>query len=194
MSEYTVRPLELGELEDIYNRIVKDFAAGEYPPYDTLYKHLEEGIQKGFILLRDKMDIAYSICVQGHESGYTLVSLLAVYYGFRGEGTGTAFLEKLKEIFSNSKGIIVEVEKPENAKTLEEKEKRSKRIDFYERSGFNIVPGVDYSIWDIPMHLMVYQLGSYPDSTDNIGNAVHEIYLRLMGQRFIHKMKFSRLI
>ncbi len=189
MASYTVKDMELNELQDIYERIVSDFASGEYPPYNILYNHLSSGAQKGFILSKDGFDIAYTFCSEGDKSGYVLINLLAVYKGYRGEGAGTVFLEKLKGLFSNSKGIIVEVEKPEDAQTISEKEIRNKRIDFYKKSGFKIVPGIEYSIWGIPMHVMVYQ--SVNITVNEIGSAMREIYLSLMGQNLIHKMKFS---
>lgn len=190
MTSYNIRNMELHELKDIYEKITSDFAAGEYPPYNILYRHLGKGIQKGFIMSRDGLDIAYSICAQGNKNNYILISLLAVYKGYRGGGTGTVFLEEIKNMFSDSKGIIVEVEKPEKAETISQKDICNKRIDFYKKSGFKMVPGIDYSIWDIPLHLMVF----HPSANININDiedAMHEIYLSLMGENFIHKMKFS---
>ncbi len=189
VTSYNIRNMELHELKDIYERIVSDFAAGEYPPYSILYKHLDKGVQKGFILSRDDLDIAYSICAEGNKSGYVLISLLAVYRGHRGEGAGTILLEEIKNMFSDSKGIIIEVEKPEIAETMLQRDICNKRINFYKKAGFKMVPGIDYSIWDIPMHLMVYP--SVNENVNDIGSTMYEIYLSLMGEDFIHKMKFS---
>lgn len=189
---YTTRKMGLQELKTIYRKIEQDFREGEYPPYDKLYKQLEDGIQNGTVLMEDSRDVAYSICAEG-KNGYVLVSLLAVYDAFRGKGHGSAFLEILKSVYRDKNGIIVEVERPEDAEDGREKAVREKRLAFYQKAGFRIIPGIEYSIWDIPMHLMVFPLNSdITEINDHIGQIIYEIYLGLMGKRFIHKMVFRR--
>ena len=192
--EYTIRNIKLNEFINIYNRIEQDFTSGEYAPYDILYKQLQDGVQKGLILLEGESEVAYSICTQGDTSEYVLVSLLAVYEEFRGRGFGSAFLGQLKKIYSDKKGIIVEVEKPKKAVTKEEKILREKRIQFYQKAGFYLIPDIDYSIWDVPMHLMVLPLKA-PNWIVNkeIGQIICEIYLTLLGKHSIHKCKFEKL-
>jgi hypothetical protein len=123
-----------------------------------------------------------------------LISLLAVFQEFRGEGIGSAFLGDICEMYSDKQGIIVEVERPEDADTDEERHKRIKRIEFYKRAGFCMVDDVEYSIWDIPMYLMVFSPKPMPDNiNDSIGPVMYEIYFKLMGERYIHKMKFKKI-
>ncbi len=189
----TIRKIQLNELKDIYEHIVRDFAEGEYPPYNKLYEHLEMNIQTGWILVKDGKDVAYSICAEGAD-GYVLISLFAVLKGNRGEGIGTLFLEKLKQIYSDSKGIIVEIEKAEEALHEEETRVRERRLEFYNRAGFSLVPGIQYAIWDVPMHLMVCPFKTDLDTINkNIGEIIYEIYLLLLGESHIHKMEFRRL-
>ncbi len=189
-----IRNMHLSELEDIYKRITEDFAQGEYPPFDKLYKQLEANIQKGWILVHDGRDAAYSICAEGPENGFVLISFFAVYKEYRGTGIGTVFLEKLKEMYSRSSGIIVEVEKAEDALHLEDAGIREKRMEFYSRAGFSLVTGIDYVIWDVPMHLMVFQC-SIPlmEVNEKIHGIMHEIYYQLLGEQFIHKLKCNKL-
>ncbi|HEX2927959.1 MAG TPA: GNAT family N-acetyltransferase [Ruminiclostridium sp.] len=186
---HDIRPMRLEELKDIYKRIEDDFASGEYPPYRVLYGQLESDAQTGRILIENGNEVAYSICAEGGTKDFVLISLLAVYREFRGRGFGTAFLEVLKDCYSDKKGVIVEVEKPEDAKTKEERDIRIKRIGFYEKAGFRLLPDIDYTIWDVPMHLMVLSAES-PQNIINkeVSSAMHDIYLKLMGEQFIHKM------
>lgn len=189
---YSTRNIELWELKNIYNRIEQDFAEGEYPPYDKLYKQLEAGMQRGTIFTDEGRDVAYSICAES-ETGYVLLSLLAVYPEYRGKGYGSAFLENLKNVYSDKNGIIVEVEKPEDV-SGQEKAIREKRINFYQKSGFSIILGIEYSIWDVPMHLMALPLNSgISEIADNMGQIIYDIYLMLLGKRFIYKLEFRKI-
>ncbi len=193
--DYSIKGMELCEFKNIYDRMERDFADGEYPPYDKLYIQLEKGIQKGLLLMEGEREKAYSICAESETNGYMLISFLAVFEEFRGRGLGTALLVELKKLYADSQGIIVEVEKPEEADSSEEKKVREKRIEFYRKAGFYMIPNVEYSIWDIPMHLMALPCKSADRAiNENIGNIIYDIYLRLMGKRFIHKMKFRKLV
>lgn len=192
--DYAIRRMKVQELKEIFNHIERDFAPGEYAPYDVLYQQLQEGVHEGLLLCEGGQDVAYSICAGGHANGYVLISLIAVFDEFRGHGIGTAFLKELNRIYSNKKGIIVEVEKPENSQDQEESASRAKRIEFYEKAGFFLIPNINYSIWDVPMHLMVLSHSDEIQTVkERIGPIMYEIYLELMGKRYIHKLKFSKV-
>ncbi len=188
-----IREMDIRELQEVYKRITQDFPAGEYPPFVNLKRHFENNIQKGWILVVDGRDTAYSICAESAD-GYVLISFFAVYKDYRQKGLGTLFLEKLKEIYSNAQGIIVEVEKVDEALLQEEVTIRERRLEFYRRAGFILVPGIDYVIWDVPMHLMVCPCKNDVDTTmKNIGDIMYQIYLSLLGKNFIHKLEFKKL-
>ena len=192
MSEYYIRPLEASELKDFYPKIERDFAAGEYPPMDVLLNHIKEGRQQGYVLYDGSRDLAYSFCAASSGRDYVLITLFAVFQEYRGQGIGSAFLNELHKIYIHERAIIVEVEKPEEAQTNEEKDKRIRRIAFYEKEGYHLIKGVEYTIWDIPMHLMVWS----PNVCDAMMNKeikqiMHQIYFGLIGNRFINKMQFK---
>jgi GNAT superfamily N-acetyltransferase len=194
MNGYTVRAIEIRELKNIFKHIRQDFAKGEYAPYTVLKHQLQKGLQDGLVLQKAGKDTAYAICAAGHENGYVLISLLAVYAEFRQKGFGSIFIEEIKEKYKDKNGIIVEVEKPEGATSPEEREIRLKRMRFYEKAGFYQVPNIDYSIWDVPMHLMIFPLRTpAEDINRNIGRIMYDIYLQLMSKHFIHKLKFTAL-
>ncbi|HBP64026.1 MAG TPA: hypothetical protein DD730_07100 [Desulfosporosinus sp.] len=94
MSEYYIRSMGLGELKAFYDRIKRDFSEGEYSPYDIVYQHLQEGLQKALIFCEGEQDLAYAICTDNHDNSFVLISLLAVFKGHRDEGIGTAFMKK----------------------------------------------------------------------------------------------------
>lgn len=191
MIETTIRTMKDHELKNIYKHIERDFLEGEYAPYGILHQQLKSGIQTGFIFNIGKEEAAYSICAE-NTNGYVLISLFAVFEKFRGQGVGSSFLNGLCKIYSEKKGLIVEVEKPENSQIEEQRFIREKRIEFYRKAGFSLIHNIDYSIWNVPMHLMMR-----PDSSAGLitghemGKIMYEIYLNLMGQSYIHKMVFK---
>lgn len=88
----TIRKMLPEELKHIYKSIELDFAEGEYAPYDVLAKQIEKGVQQGYIFHNGEKDVAYSICADGCANRYILISLLAVYKEFRGNGLGSTYL------------------------------------------------------------------------------------------------------
>lgn len=173
--EYRLKSIELSEYGAVYKRITEDFAPGEYPPYIVLRNQLKKGVQKGVYLLHREKPVAYSICAEGDRYNYVLISLFAVYKENRGKRYGSKFLQEIIKYYTSRDGIIVEVEKPENAVTPQEKAIRERRIQFYEKAGFHLLPGIDYSIWDVPMHLMALSNAIFIDRTKT-GKIMYDIY------------------
>jgi GNAT superfamily N-acetyltransferase len=192
MSKYHIRHMELNELKAFYERIVRDFAQGEYSPYAIIYQHLQNGLQKALIFCEGEQDLAYSVCTDNHDNSYVLISLFAVFKQYRGQGIGSAFIKRLRLMYKDKQALIVEVERPDEAKTQEEGNSRKRRIEFYKKAGFYLIERVDYSIWDIPMHLMALPLVA-PKETINqeIGRSMRGLYLELMGEELIHKLQIS---
>lgn len=195
MTGYGIRKIKDQELAEVYKHIEKDFAPGEYAPYEVLYKQIKKGTQEGMTLFKDNQNVAYAICADSNPNRFVLISLLAVYEQFRGQGMGSFFLRELSNKYSGKSGIIVEVEKPEESSGKEEMDFRKKRIEFYRKAGFYLIPNISYSIWDVPMYLMAMPLSvSIEKINESIGSIIYEIYLQLMGKRYIHKLKFSRVV
>lgn len=195
MANYSIRSMQVSELKDFYPHIKKDFASGEYPPMDILAMHMQEDRQEGFVLCDGTNDIAYAFCAVSSAHGYVLLSLFAVFEAYRGKGIGSIFLKELDLCYADKLAIIVEVERPEDARTKAEQEKRQWRIAFYEKEGFQLIQGIDYIIWDIPMHLMALVLNvSYDFVNKQIKEIMHLIYSDLSGKRFINKLQIQESI
>jgi len=192
MVKYNLRPMELDEFRLLYKRIVSDFSQGEYAPYPIIYQHLQAGLQKAMIFTADDQDRAYSICTDNNDNAYVLISLLAVFREYRGQGMGSAFIERLCLMYKDKQALLVEVERPDQAKTKQDGDVRRKRIEFYEKAGFYLIENVDYSIWDIPMHLMALPLIASKETISlEIKGSMYALYLSLLGEAFIHKMQFE---
>lgn len=139
MSKFYIRPMELAELTGFYERIQRDFSCGEYAPYAVIYQQLQDHLQKALVFCEGKQDLAYSVCADSHNNGYVLISLLAVCKEFRGQGIGSAFMKTSRVMYEHKQAILVEVERPDHAKTLEEANSRRRRIEFYEKAGFYLI-------------------------------------------------------
>lgn len=192
MSEYFIRQMEVDELIDFYSRIEEDFPPSEHAPYWVFYQQIQGDIQEGLVFGEGTRDLAYSVCAANNANGYVLISLLAVFPEFRAQGIGSAFLKALSVMYARKQAILVEVERPVLAKTAQELDQRRRRIDFYEKGGFYLIKGIDYSIWDVPMHLMALPLNSYIGNINKeIEKIMYQIYFEIAGKSLIHKMQFQ---
>lgn len=191
MSKYCIRRMKLDELKAFYERIERDFSQGEYPPYAILYQHLQKGLQKALVFCDGEQDIAYSFATDNHDNRYVLITLLAVFKQYRGQGIGSDYMKRLRLMYEDKQALLVEVERPDQAKTQKEGNSRRQRINFYEKGGFYLIKEVEYSIWDIPMHLMALPIVASKETINlEIRRSMHGLYLNLMGEKLIHKMQF----
>lgn len=187
MNDFTIRTMDMSELRPIYKHIKQDFPVGEYPPYEVLFRQMQDHLQQGLLLCWGEQEVAYAICAASTD--YVLLSLMAVFPEYRGQGVGSAFLQALQGRYYYKQAIIGEVERPELAETSIEVRQRGQRIKFYKKAGFYLIPEVDYTIWDVPMDLMALPINSSPeDINDDIQLIMYQIYLKLMGEHFMHKM------
>lgn len=195
MEGYSIRRMKPSELRWVFRRIKRDFPRGEYPPYAILYFQLFKGILEGWLYCdNDNNALAYAICSAGCENGHVLISLMAVLKSSRGQGIGSGFLGALKEVYSDKQSLIAEVERPDLAGSQEENNARTRRIDFYKRAGYELIPGIEYSIWDVPMHLMSRPVRAEANEiARDICHIMRRIYLDLMGEAFIHKLKIRKI-
>lgn len=183
-----IRKIEIKEVSKLYRaHIKKDFPHIERPPCFVIKNNMKNGIKEGYLYIKDNTELAYSI--NAIIENFVLISLFAVFSEHRNQGIGTTFLKEMLDNYIDKKGIILEVEKPENAKRSEEKEIRNKRISFYENIGFTVYKDIEYSIFKVPMYLMVF---SNTKLTKNeIVLAVKNTYSKILRKRLQSMIKIS---
>lgn len=193
MPAYTLKRIPAQELKKIYRKIVFDFPLGEYPPYANIKRDIKQKRAEMFLYQESGTDCAYALCYQNQTDKIILISLFAVYKKFRGQGIGGHFLQALKEHYQDMKGIFLEVEKPEKAKSKQEIEIRKKRISFYERAGFHIVPQIKhYILWDIHYYIMAFSLSCDEIELDQQAqDYLYHLYYQILGERYIHRLSFT---
>ena len=134
-----LKKADLKKFKEIYRKyIVKDFPIGERSSLNNFKKRIASKNEEVFIFLEEGIEKAY-IIIANLDNNFILVSFLAVFEQYRGEGIGTKLLEEIKEKFKEKKGIILEVESPEDAISEKDRIIREKRIKFYEKSNYQML-------------------------------------------------------
>lgn len=184
---------EIKDLKRIYPRIPQDFAVNEYPQQEFMEQMMEQGLMEGMIFSRNGKECGYAFYQFGTKYRVVLLSLLAVFAEYRGTGAGQEILSLLKEIFQDWNGLYAEVEKPEFGENEQEKDLRTRRIRFYERSGF--VQGIrenHYVMWGVPYRIMILPLKKPVSWLDDCTRpAFHDIYDKILAAKNAHRMVFD---
>ena len=142
------------QIEYIYNTfMVYDFPPDELKPLAHLLRMVEEGLCTYYALYEGKEVLSYfGLCV---KDGFALVDYLAVTPKKRGQGIGSETLKFLKEAAGDNR-ILIECEDIAATSDPSEKNIRTRRINFYLRSGFTLTTakanlfGVDYVLLTCP--------------------------------------------
>ena len=185
-----IRQMKTSEHRKFFRHIRQDFPEGGYPPYFVLHQQMLDGDLEGLVYAApDGTALAYALNAAGNPNGYVLISLLAVMKEGRGTGIGSEFMAKLAQRYVDKACLIAEVEKPDSVTDEMERNTRNRRIRFYERAGFRLVPDIDYVIWGVPMYLMLLPLKvDFESILMNLPVRMREVYLDLMGSTYIHQM------
>ncbi|CAM3629248.1 GNAT family N-acetyltransferase [Marinicrinis lubricantis] len=194
MLDRTVRRMELSEFDHFYACIENDFPVGEYAPHQVMKGQVSRGLQEGWVYQEGEQALGYAFCAAGHPNDCVLLSFFAIHKPYRKHGIGSEFLAALNRKYDHKRTMLVEVEKPELSETENERIVRNNRIAFYGKAGYRQIPAIEYVIWDVPMHLMAAPLAAeWPWIVQHVGQIIYDINEMLMGQRYMHHMKFVRL-
>lgn len=148
-----LRELRPDELKSVYARLKRDFPPIERPPLCSMRRYLAKGSLQGRICEVNGADAGYAFLLTAPGAPSQMLFLYAVEPQLRGQGVGGAFLEALAAQQADSAGLYAEVEIAELAKSPQERQRREKRIAFYENHGFSRIPSLDYAIYGLPMHI-----------------------------------------
>ena len=139
MTGGEIRLLDAAALRRVYRDHVKaDFPPAERKPLAMIERQVRTGQYDTLGLFRGEALLAYAFLWRDKEGHCALLDYLAVCWGGRGQGTGSAFVEQLKAHYGGFDGLLVEA--------------RRRRIDFYRRCGFRMLDyrarlfGVTYSM------------------------------------------------
>ena len=171
-----------GDISQFYReRLQRDFPPEELPPLSVLQEGAQAGIYETWLYAPapGAVPAAYGMVLQNGRDA--LLFFFAVEPERRGRGVGSACMEELFSRFGASRAMIIEVERPEGAKTEAEAALRRRRIRFYERLGYKAEPGIDYVLMGVPFLLMTRTLAGPSYTPEELRRAILEIYARRPG-------------
>ena len=153
MTGGEIRLLDAAALRRVYRDHVKaDFPPAERKPLAMIEAQVRTGQYDTLGLFRGEELLAYAFLWRDKEGRCVLLDYLAVCRGGRGQGTGGAFLEQLKDHYGGFDGLLVEAEAEDPKAGEEANALRRRRIGFYRRCGFRMLDyrarlfGVTYSM------------------------------------------------
>ncbi|MDD4796210.1 MAG: GNAT family N-acetyltransferase [Eubacteriales bacterium] len=184
-----MRRMRREELPGIYRLVKEDFPPAEYPPRVAMERHMRRKAVRGYVLEQDGAPAAYAFVAHSGAGQPALLVLYAVSQRLRGQGLGSAFLRALLDEYAAASRLYIEVERPELAADADEQALRRRRVSFYQRLDFMPLPGVDYTIFGVPMRLYAHPLGqaALPDN-DTVMREMRSIYAALLPAAFRHNL------
>ncbi|MDR1641851.1 MAG: GNAT family N-acetyltransferase [Clostridiales bacterium] len=160
------------DVDGLYALMERDFPSSERPPKFGVWMNLKREVYDARYLLENGRRVGYVVSNPGNGNGFALISFYAIEPDLRGKGYGERFLGMALELLEGQ-DVLVEVDDPSRAKSETEKLTRERRIKFYEKCGFSLVPGVKckiFGVWMLLMHWGKRKL--------NAKEAMHGIYLK----------------
>lgn len=171
--------IKFKEFKRLYRtRMVQDFPSNERPKLQGFRKRMLKYNEEVFIYSEDNKEKAYLI-VDELEENYILISFLAVYKEYRGQGIGSKLLKEIREKYQNKKAILLEVENPEYAK---EKERTimEKRISFYKKSDYEIVSNLEMEMFFVQYKIMALKNGNFIMDKETIARVIQNYYNKIL--------------
>ena len=185
-----LKKIKFKEFKDLYRKhIVQDFPSSERPNLEGFRRRIIKYNEQVFIYEENETEKGY--CIIADLDKYILVSFLAVYKETRGQGIGTKILKEIQEKYSNKKGIILEVENPDFAENEKEKNIQEKRIKFYQKSNFKIVPNLNVKLFIVNFKIMIYQKEKQEINIQEVIDKMKEYYSKIINKKRFNYIKFE---
>ena len=140
--------LEKQDFSDIYDLLEASFPHSEFREREAQAALFDKAPYRVYGLREGEKLLA--LCALWELPGWRYLEHLAVASELRGRGIGAALLREIRELPGK---LILEIEKPDDAKT-------QRRLRFYEREGLTLAPfgydapGYQAGTGDCPLQLM----------------------------------------
>lgn len=155
--KFSVRTLRVEEIKALYReRLAKDFPPDELKPLSMIMAALERDAYMCYGAVAGETILAYAFFVKcGNDA---LLDYYAVRDDLRDAGIGSRFIQELiAGPLQAMNCVLLEVEDPDCAQDMREREIRNRRLSFYKRNGLGetgvkaVVWGVSYCILELPV-------------------------------------------
>ena len=161
--------------KSLYAHMKRDFKTGGLAPYFAVKRNLETGVYDGFYITEHigefERDIGYAIVTAPEGSRLALLNYFAILPEYRCRGYGGRFLALLPGRYPN-KRFVLETEDPRFVKDAAHRNDAARRVKFYERAGYIILPTAKAKIFGVNMLIMA--TGGEPISANEAINGLYE--------------------
>ena len=149
-----IKELSITEAEDIYKRyLLSDFPFNEVKPFTFIRRSMEKNRYRVYAAFTGRLS-GYAFLATSQKDGAVigLLDYYAICADQRGQGLGSQFLQELFRQLDGFSCILIEADSVTEDLTAAEKEKRRRRIRFYQKCGVKktgvktVLYGVDYDI------------------------------------------------
>lgn len=180
--------LDAPRVGEIYaHDLARDFPKEEIKPLSHIYGYMEKGRYTTLGFYEEGVFKAYAFLFKLENA--LLLDYFAVCPPYRGKGIGSYAIRLIKEGLSERDILICESEDPQKAKNNKEREKRSKRLSFYERNGFSD-SFLTSLVFDVGYKVLYLNKGKCLQTKENIKNNYIKIYKEMIGEnKFREKIK-----
>lgn len=157
------------EIEALYHsHMRRDFPPAELKPLKRIHSMFADGRYEVVAQKTGERVLAYACLYRG--SAPALLDYYAVAEGHRGRGAGTAFLRELLLSHYAQHGVMAELEAPAKAVDAADHALRMRRVQFYERLGFQST-GTSATIFGV-----TYDIYNYGAALPNADRVLYNVY------------------
>lgn len=170
----------------IYPEYIKLFPEAERKSYKRIEKCFENGILKIIKIVDNDKFIGFIMTNTIEDNKYLQLDYLAILPQYQDKGYGTKALKILKENSKEYNGIFIEVEKVGLGENEEENKLRQRRVEFYERIGFDKLH-CDFDLYNVIYTPYVLQTSNNKEDEDKVIKDVFDIYNAILGKERVEK-------
>ena len=182
-----IRNIGKEECRALYSHMKRDFPANEIPPFFAVKQNFKKSIYAGFYLTGD-IDMGYAVITAPENLNCALLNYFAVFPEYRSKGYGSEFLKILLSRYSD-RVFWLEADDPSAAKTGALREQAERRVRFYERVGFRVMPTARAKIFGVDMVIMA----SRQDKNLNAKDAMRALYMPALGTYWLRFIDIANL-
>jgi GNAT superfamily N-acetyltransferase len=174
-----IRNINKEEYKSLYSHMKRDFPYNELQPFFSVKRNFDKNIYEGFYFT-ENTDIGYVIITAPENLKYALINYFAVFPEYRSKGYGSEFLKIILDRYSD-RILVLEADDPSAAKTAALRDEAVRRLKFYERAGFHVIPTTQAKIFGVNMVIMA----SGQNENLSARKIMHALYLPALGTQWL---------
>jgi GNAT superfamily N-acetyltransferase len=171
------RNINKEEYKSLYSHMKRDFPHNELQPFFSVKRNFDKNIYEGFYFT-ENTDMGYAIITAPENLKYALINYFAVFPEYRAKGYGSEFLKIILYRYFD-RTLVLEADDPSAAKTPAARKEAVRRVKFYERAGFHVIPTTRAKIFGVDMVIMA----SGQNENLSAKEIMHSLYLPALGSK-----------